>query len=639
MQTSSTMFKENMRIKFYGEDAIIEAIKPAFAVLSHDNGLITNTTPEKLHKAYRTGQLEIKRREQAVTYQPLTDDSDIERAEFWLLFLLHHNKKEYKGSDKAIKATIKSVCKKNNISDDDAPSCSTFRRRMNCWVENDYDIIPVIKKQSKKRAPRLPDETIELAEKCIDEYHLKRDGVNKLQTYYAYIKACEDKCIESIMSRSQFYNIVNSLNPIDVERCRKGPDAARRLARGNNGSFHTDFPLQYVEIDAIHPKVGLLDDITQEYIGVPIIYLAICRYTRCILAYSMSYGTSPSELSDAVVELIKKCVSPKDKPEHTANGWPLSGVPYAFVGDAGPAFIANNVLNLMAQLKTTYITTETQSPWRKPFIESFNRTLRSQYCDALPGYARWADERNTDKPVKAMAVLTLSDFIKSLDVYLLDHYHQNPHRGLYGDTPADYCKNALEKYSPREVLDMSSLKIVGGNEVEGIIQPSKGIQKNNIYYYSNQLAEYRSSIMTSHNSNNPCVQFLYDRNDISQITVVDDMTDKLFVVEAKHSKVMPGMSLSEFKGTIPKVTKKSVTPFNQNNTVLTDSLKRQVLTANISLMEQLNKKAKTTKASMKSKCKETPHGEMRLGRNHTNKKDVTKSTDQVALNVEVPDME
>lgn len=638
MSAFQQLFEANIDIKYFGNKATIEVFKEDKVIISDEYGHPSQMTTDQFYGAYNAGNIEILKRREAIVYQPLTNTKDIEKAKFLELYFIHHSRKEHLWSGGKIDQTIKVVNKKHNIPEEFQLTTSTFRRRYKLFLKNDRNIIPVIKSHAHKCKKRLPEESLELAEKCLDTYYLRRDGLNVLQTFKTYELECDEHDIQS-MSQSQFYNLKDSFNEIDVIRARKGHDAARKYNRTNKGSISAFLPGGDVEIDAVHPKVGLLCDITGEYIGVPITYLAICRATRCIMAYSISYGTSPAELADAVAELIKNCVSIKQKPEHTQHDWPLTGLPYRFIGDAGPAFTSNIVINLMAQLKTSYITTETASPWRKPFIEGFNKTLRSQFCLALPGYTRWAAERNTDKSVEQLAVLTLSDFIKALESYLLDHYHQNPHSGLFGDTPADYCKTALQTYAPRMVADMEKLHMVSGTEVNGTIQPHKGIQLNKVFYASDQLSKLREKLKSKSSGKSPKTPFLYDKKDISKITIVDETTGELFIVETTTNGVHTGMSLNEFNDKKPKVTSKVFSPFTQNNTVLTQALRRQALQASIQRIEELERKALTKTGGKPKAIPSKPNKTNRLPKNHTGKKVQIPAIIQESVNIQAPVME
>ncbi len=577
MNNQEFMFKEGVRIKYFGEEAIVSACKPEFTAIVFENKTASLLSQSQLKHAFKKGDLIVVKRESAIVYQGLTLAEDIKKAELLTPYLEELHKRAHKHSLKTRLMVIEYVCKKHNISQENAPSATSLNEKYKAYVAHGLDIVPVILKPKKARAPRLDKEVLKIAEKCIYKLYLQRNGIKKSEVFKEIQGQCEvagvaDKCL----SQSQFYSMTKKLNQLEVIRARQGHDAARRLARESGGRYVLDFPLQRVEIDAVHTKVGLLDDGTLEFIGVPIIYLAIDTYTRCIIAYSISWGESPGELAAAVTELIRKCVSPKNKSDKAMNDWPLTGVPYAFFGDAGKAFIAREVTLLMAQLKAHYITTETKSPWKKPFIESFNKTLRSQFCESVPGYMRNDDEKTYDETVEAMAVLTMTEFIDSLEVFILDHYHQNPHSGLYGDSPANYCEKALEKFQPRMVTDMNMLDVIKGVDIEGAIQPSKGIQKNNVFYSSRELTDLRFELLHSIKAASPRVFYFYDKNDISSIVVVNDLDGSMFRVETKDPRVRKGMSLRELNGTLPKViNKKGSVPFNRFNAVMTEPIERK----------------------------------------------------------------
>jgi putative transposase len=596
MNNSQTisMFKEGMCINYFGNDAVIDAIKPTFAVISYENKTISTLNPKQLNHAFKTGNLIIKKRKNAVIFQGLTSPEDIEEAEILEPFLQNLHIQTYKNSLSTALKVIAGVCKKNNISPDDAPSATTLRNKYKVYVAHGLDIVPVIKMPIKARAPRLDKAVLKITEKCLYDLYLQPNGIKASEVLKEIVIRCDnaglsDKCLSS----SQFYIIKGKLDPLEVIRARQGHDAARRLARESGGKYVLDFPLQRVEIDAVHTKVGLLDDGTLEFIGVPIIYIAIDTYTRCILAYSISWGESPGELAAAVTELIRKCVSPKTKSPKAMNDWPLTGIPYAFFGDAGKAFVAREVTLLMAQLQSHYITTETKSPWKKPFIESFNKTLRNQFCDSMPGYMRNDGEKNYDKTIEAMATFTMTEFIDSLDVFILDHYHQNPHSGLYGDTPSNYCEKALENFAPRMIQDMTMLEVIKGSEESGAIQPSIGIQKNNVMYSSPQLTALRFELFKTLKAASPRVSYFYDKSDISTIVVVNDLDGTMFQVETKDPRVKKGMSLKEFKNDLPsKITSNIATPFTRFSSVITEPIERKARLLRKKREENEQRKAK-----------------------------------------------
>lgn len=582
MSNKELFLKANMRANFYGEDITIMATGESFVVIEDSSGEVSIKIPSDLLSAYRQGFLIIKQKENGLLLgKQLTNQDDKEKAirvEHYVVELHQHANPHSLKTRKKVKKIIN---KRHGYTGKNEPSESTLRRWYVSWIDNEMDIYHVVKPVKKTRAKRHSTAVLELAESITDEFFLIPQGLNRRQTYFKFKEeydALKNKGeIEGrIISESRFYEMLNELNQLDVTYARYGKDEARKFARFSEGMYVLDFPLQRVEIDAVHLKVGLLDDETGEFLGTVIVYLAIDVYTRCIVGYSVSVGNSPSEISDAVIELIKHCVTPKTKSAFTENHWPLTGIPYSFVGDAGKAFKCRVVTNLMAQLKCTHITTETKSPWKKSIVEALNKGVRSGYASNLPGYTRNNDEDKNDKTIEEIATLTLGEFIATLEIYILDHYHQNPHKGLFKDTPANVCEKALKECSPRIVADLKKLEMFAGVELEGVIQGGQGIQRNNLYYGSRQLNNLRLELTTLGDKKNPKVPFLYDKNDVSKISVIDETTGVVFEVPCLDPRVLPGMSLAEFNHQYRSgITATKTKVFTKSNWVVSEAEKRK----------------------------------------------------------------
>lgn len=138
--------------------------------------------------------------------------------------------------------------------------------------------------------------------------------------------------------------------------------------------------MKRVEIDAVHLNLGLIDDETGEFLGKVIVFFAIDVYTRYILGYSLVYGISPGETSEAVIELISSIVAPKIRSGNYRNEWYCLGKPWEVHCDNGSAFIAENTLRFLTHLSIDQHRSETGKGQRRPFIERFNRTFRNQLC-------------------------------------------------------------------------------------------------------------------------------------------------------------------------------------------------------------------------------------------------------------------
>ncbi|WP_209441855.1 hypothetical protein [Alteromonas stellipolaris] len=162
----------------------------------------------------------------------------------------------------------------------------------------------------------------------IDKHFLAPYGWNRSALYRKYTKEFE-KPVNRLrfelegkpMSKSSMDNILDSLDPFEVVASQKGLIEARAVFRDSNEKIVAYFPMERVEIDAVHLNLGLVDEETGEYIGKVIVFLSIDVHTRYILGYSLVYGLSPAESAEAAIELLRHTVSPKIANGNYQNEW------------------------------------------------------------------------------------------------------------------------------------------------------------------------------------------------------------------------------------------------------------------------------------------------------------------------------
>lgn len=607
-----------MHIDWAGRNALIRAIEPDFAVLDFYEGGKQTMDPSLLFSAYSEGSLTIRTPDMPLAFQPLRTQKHIDMAEEILSYLNQLDEEVNPGSRKTIKRVIDTVTvdfdetKKKAI-----PSVSKVYRWYKAWVKNHRNVIPlVIKKPQKERAKQFAPETLDLVEEVIYSEYLHQNGSNKLQVFREFVKRFKQsgfpgKCV----SQSRFYEILAGLDPIEVALAREGKDAARRLARTCKTYFVADFPLQRVEIDAVHLKVGLLDDDTGTYIGSPIIYLAIDVYTRCIVGYSFSYGTKSNEVSAAVMDCLKDCMLPKGH-----LGWPLSGKPLSFVCDAGGAFRSKMIISFLANMGCHHHTTETATPWKKPFIERFNRTIREQFAKKISGYmGRRMDGKTYDYTMQQLATLNVSTFKEYLEEYIRDVYHQNPHKGLQGNTPNQEAMDCTKTCRPQVVADMKQFNLFRGVEMEPTIQAHSGVQIDNIHYQSDELKRLYFNLKGNTTKVNPKVTVMFDENDISQITVLDDENMEMFSVPCRDSIATPGMHKHVYKSLRASKQTEDYKTFSSKRTAATDKPGRSTTGSTTVVGSTALEQAMATEQSNEDLDSLIAEGIKRKARNHSDK--------------------
>lgn len=548
MNHQSYLLKAGMHVHWQGCSYRIRVMEPDIAVLEKEDRTKTMLNPNILFKDYAEGDLVLEQPKLPVVYQPLSKPEHHEAAELIKNYLLPLDTESTPCSRETIKKVIERVAKKHCYVGEQVPSDSKVYRWYGKWVEHSRNIIPLVIKPMKKRKKQIDECVYALAAEVIWDEYMKINGRNRLQTIHAYQERHRQEFPKlRMISESRFYELFQELNPVDVVLAREGHDAARRLKRTNKDLFVAEFVMERIEIDAVHLKIGILDPETGAFIGSPVVYLAIDVYTRYIVGYSVSFGRGGKELSAAVIECLKHMVSPKQGIK-TKKTWECLGVPRYVACDAGPAFRANVVTSFLAQIKCDHHVTETASPWKKPFIERFNRTLRSQLASKIPGYVgRRADGKQYDQTMEQMATINSDQFIEYLEEYIVDIYHQNPHRGLQGWSPAQAVEEAMKKLRPSIVADQKALEAFGGEEFEPTLQKYSGIQKNNLFYQSDELRNLYNMLASKPGKKNSKVTALYNPHDISQISVIDPDTFELIIVPCTDSSIQEGMYLAQYQ--------------------------------------------------------------------------------------------
>ncbi|MGQ7275359.1 hypothetical protein [Marinobacter sp. V034] len=188
---------------------------------------------------------------------------------------------------------------------------------------------------------------------------------------------------------------------------------------------------------------------------------------------------------------------------------------------------------------------------KKPFIESFNKTVRAQFASRLPGYVpKTPGNQPSDATIEQQAVLTLDQVKRKLTQWIVDDYHQNEHEGLNWQTPHQvWSENA--KLFPPAIPDelFTRVKLTHGEKKTPKISGDEGhlgIAVNNARY--NDPDKRLKSIygFLKKLGKEPRVECEFTPNDIYSVSVRDPETNERFPVFATDRRIHPGMALREW---------------------------------------------------------------------------------------------
>ncbi|WP_418358867.1 DNA-binding domain-containing protein [Shewanella basaltis] len=444
--TRQQIFKTNMVITRSNRDYKITMMNDdlvTLQVLNSDNYQIVAV--DQLLSEYQLGTLTLPVFNSNVDHSWLTQQQcdQLKRYNTYLNFL---DKQRFPASEDALKLTIETCGEALNESLNYRPSASTLRRWYKKWRVNNRHSIYLLKSNkhdpSLHQSNRIPAQMRQLVNDVIDSDYLTLNGPNVAQCYKILTYRHHQMELDcKMLSRSTFYREINKLDKNIVVKKREGATAANKNRRNATQQYQVNGLFERCEMDAVHVNIYLLNE-HGEIIGKPIIFLIIDVYSRCILG--MHISIQDAETTDAAVSVLRHAILPKAAENYTylANKWACHGTPINLYVDSGSSFINDSMNSLLAQLKITRVAGPSRQPWKRPFIERFNGTLRNK-LKGIPGYLGKKSDRQTfDKAGKHYATLTLSEFEKIVCILINDEYHQETHAGLNNQSPSEvWCKN------------------------------------------------------------------------------------------------------------------------------------------------------------------------------------------------------
>lgn len=566
-------------IELNNESGVIRLFEKDLAVIQIQGGRIINTSPEQLLKSYHQGKLKFVPKKFKLACSTATSAAQQAKVDRYNAYLKPLDCEPNPGSPVTLRRIITEVASHLGESEKARPSIATLNRWHRRWIAEKKRTLLLVIGINTERQSRIAEEVMSMMDAVIDELFLTLNGPNRARCYQAFKNRFQKAGYESkCPSKTTFYDRVKKLDPYEVIRARKGSVAARRDSRVAKDQFEPKFILERVEIDAVHPKVALVDE-NGNFIGYPIIFLAIDVFSRAIVGYSIVFK-SGAESTEAVVECIKNLVKPKQKKDYSylKNSWTMYGLPVELITDAGSAFVSSALNTYLTNLGISRITTETHQPWKKPYIERFNRRLRDQCLQGLPGYvSRLKDGVKVNISTKQMACLQENEFEQILVTYIVDEYHQTPHSGLDDNTPQAVWDEDAIFNPPQLPKDTLYLDAFAGTEVVRTIQAHKGVEFKGIRYNSFELSRLYHDLKKD-KKKAAKVSIQINTNDISTCTVINPLTGELLLVSAVKKGIKPGTSLSVYKAQrestrAEKIDHPPVTIFD--NKIIENAIKRK----------------------------------------------------------------
>ncbi len=350
-----------------------------------------------------------------------------------------------------------------------------------------------------------------------------------------------------IPSASEIERRINRFSRFQTKGARHGISAAQRDMSIYENGLIISHPLQWVEMDewmidvfSFLDDAGFFDGMSVEEkaeydIGRRWLYLAIDVATRCIVGFRLS--KIPSAV-DAVstMSLITMDKTPLARAAGCESNWAYFGGCGSISTDMGSAFIADAYQIAVTDLGFTQVAPIAGVPKLRGHVERMFGTLASQLMPELTGRSFSNPQERGDYPAINRAALTDDDLIKLFTRFIVDIYHNVPHSGLKGETPANAWARLAKEQGVSAPPDATARCSVLGVPLQRKIG-RHGVLANGIHYLSEELEEaYLEGIKGK-------IEIRVDPHDLTFVTVC--LGNEWYAAKAVSEEVW-GLSLFEW---------------------------------------------------------------------------------------------
>ncbi|WP_409303947.1 Mu transposase C-terminal domain-containing protein [Peribacillus sp. SCS-155] len=279
-------------------------------------------------------------------------------------------------------------------------------------------------------ATRLDDAILPIIKEVIEQEYLRVKRPKKREVYDSIANKCTRQKLNPPREITIF-KMLDRISPKLKDRMRNGTKAEQKyqdISRGyaNEAAL---YPLHLVAIDHTKLDIDVLDEVGL-VVDRPWLTLGIDVYSRQVWCYHLSFDP-PS--ANKVRKAIEHGVLLKRVKERygTKNEWPVYGIPDVIQFDNGSEF---NNYAIKRLVKETLMSNIRFRPIATPryggTIERLFGTFNTQFFHRLHGTRKSNVQDLGDYDPEADAALTLEDLDKALVTYIVNIYHNEPHKGL-----------------------------------------------------------------------------------------------------------------------------------------------------------------------------------------------------------------
>lgn len=379
---------------------------------------------------------------------------------------------------------------------------------------------------------------------------------NESAGYRAYKNAVEKAQLQNdaieLLSESTFKRRLKELNSFNVILNSGNYSKVKKALRTLCKKIKTTRVLERVEMDRMELNLALIDE-EGKPTGNVSIYIVLDCHSRYPLSVTFELGMS--EDTEGAVRSFKRMFS-KTSDELSAHG-----IPTKVIVDNGSGYKSEVLKQIVQRIGGDLIKAPSVEPWRKPFVESFIRTLRVEFFEGgefetpdgktivgLPGFKAKRTAKTakppSDETIKKAATLTIEEFASLIHDYLV-HYVTQPHSGLRGKTPQQVWNESVSKIPLIPINEEKLYMACHYLEARPNLQERGTVQANKQVFFDRRLKQCYLDAKTLNPDQDMSVVVKYDPDDARWVTVIANFTcfDKPKVFERVENRALSGVEL------------------------------------------------------------------------------------------------
>lgn len=432
-----------------------------------------------------------------------------------------------------------------------SPHPITVMRWRKRYFEADSDILSLVSNVESRgnRTSRYPSEINEFVNAAIESEFLtmeRKSIAHTVEQAQIAVKA-ENKLRPSSLqlplpTRRVVTARIQRIPAYDRYLARHGRAAAEVKFRAVLGHRTTKLPLERAEIDHTPLDLFVVDDETFVPLGRPYLTTCIDDHTRSILGFHIGFQP-PSYLT--VAKCLKHAFLPKTglraaHPE-IKNEWVQHGIMRELVVDNGAEFHSDSLELACERMGIEMHYAPRKKGAFKGKIERFQGTMNRSLAHSTPG-TTFSNifEREDYDPTK-QAVIRYSTLKKMALMWIVDYYHQKPHRGLDREKPSKAWTTRIDPCDIRLPDNPAHLDaIMGRPETRRLTH--KGIELDGLFYNAAELTELRRQHADVFD-----VQIRIDDENLGSIYVLSPNKTHIFQVPALKSEYAKNLTRWQHK--------------------------------------------------------------------------------------------